>query len=66
MRLQTLCFVIFVTTGLAEAADNVTFPDGFLSGAATASYQIEGGWDADGKAEFNTLLHSGYCIYVQV
>ena len=53
MKVQTVCFVIFVTTGFAAAADNVTFPDGFLLGAATASYQIEGGWDADGKAEFN-------------
>ncbi len=29
--------------------ENKTFPDGFTWGAATAAYQIEGAWNADGK-----------------
>ena len=43
-------------------ANKITFPENFLWGAATASYQIEGAWDKHGKG-MESWQQSGHTYY---
>ncbi|XP_063838521.1 uncharacterized protein LOC135087698 [Ostrinia nubilalis] len=59
------CLLLAETKVLNGAKQDVRkFPDGFLFSTSTASYQIEGAWDADGKTPsiWDHVAHARPCL----
>ncbi|XP_018573206.1 myrosinase 1 [Anoplophora glabripennis] len=61
MSLKVVVLCCLLATGFSDdEVNNKAFPGDFLFGTATASYQVEGAWNEDGKGEniWDHLTHT--------
>ncbi len=64
LKLMWLLLVLVVVGGCCGSSEYEdefyygTFPDGFLWSTATASYQVEGAWNIDGRFSSSAQIYS--------
>ncbi|XP_012287111.1 myrosinase 1 [Orussus abietinus] len=66
LRSIVIAILLFSEFGLINCDEDLEFPEGFVLGAATAAYQIEGAWNVSDKSEnqWDHFTHSGKGVIV--
>ncbi|XP_012287125.1 myrosinase 1 [Orussus abietinus] len=66
LRSIVIAIFLFSEFGLINCDEDLQFPEGFVFGAATASYQVEGAWNVSDKSEnqWDRFTHSGKSVIV--